>query len=214
MSCNIVNTPAGQQINADGSNNYVFPYNGNGSFATLDAAFTPTNTMSDFQNKVLGSNPLYQNLQTSHNYQAPNAPNATNNQLGLSPQSEEKINNNVDQLVVAIYNKDKLYSKLNSPNCANLPSSPNSIKYPLTRHQYYPSHLGSELLEGYDPYQTSNSGKFFRTIIIIILIIILIYAIYWFYKNSKENGSLTGTTSIKSNNFAKSSALTSNRIFY
>src|SRR5437870_4953620 len=110
----------------------VGPYgNSSGSFATLDIAFSPSATMSDFENRMKGQNSLFTNVRC-----------VDDNNYMISPQSEEKINNGVDQMVGAFYNRDKdLSNQINPQN----QTVQNGIDMPLNRSQQYNAQqLGSE----------------------------------------------------------------------
>jgi hypothetical protein len=213
MSCHTIHNR--ENINYEN----VGPYgNSSGSFAPLDIAFNNSLPMSDFQNRIVNQNSLLMNNDNLvPNYETNHINNNIQNILGtgrkilISPQSEEKINNNVDEIVGAYYNRDNDIAKLSSPTTnkqylyPHVPVIQNGIAFPLTRDQHY-SHqqYGSELLEDFNLQQDARNAwnstnstsytisgmSFLKFILLLILIAVLIYGVYWLYKN----GSSTTTT--------------------
>lgn len=209
MSCNTVHN---NRTNINYEN--VGPYgNSYGSFAPLETAYAPSDTMSDFQNKMASNNLTA----------APDLGNNINNNVQLlvkqyqddmtiSPQSEEKINSNVDMMIGALYNRNADYSQQNSANAnkqylyPQIPVVQNGINFPLTRAQHYTAQQhGSELLENFNLEQDINNAwnnannttenltgmNLFKFILLVILIAALVYAIYWLYQNGKKTSTTT-----------------------
>ena len=207
MSCNTIYN--GRNINYE----KVGPYgNPSGSFATLDTAYAPSAAMSDFQNKMASYNPLM----TQHLVNDENSDINNNIQILISPQSEEKINNNVDMMVGALYNRDNDYSRQNDMATINqymyphVPVVQNDINFPLTRAQHYSAQqYGTELLEDFNLQQDAQNAanstsncmtgmNLLKFILLIILIAALIYAIYWLYKGGNDTKTTTSTSVTKS----------------
>lgn len=180
--------------------------NASGSYASLDAAFTQSPHMSDFQDKLNRRNPL--------------AKKQINVCDIISIQSEEKINSNIDDMVGAIYNRNSEVAKL-----SGRPGSP------LNRSQRLPNNLGSELLEDFqlqdvagdiqrgaeditediqrgaqdiqekaedlyaDINQTSyktTGMSFAKLLLLLILLGVLIYAIYCLFGGGGSNKNVSG----------------------
>lgn len=184
--------------------------NNNASFANLDIAYDSTLPMNDFQRKMmLGNQP--QNEQDNTLFE-----NSRQDQMVLSPQSEEKINNNVDEIVNTFYNRDADFLKQNG-RLANkqylyphIPAVQDGVKIPLDRSQNYPSRNGSELLEDFNLQQdaqrlqqeaqrawnTTNTTSynitgmsFFKFVLLVVLLVALIYGVYWLYKTGSDKNS-------------------------
>lgn len=147
---------------------YENPNDNSCHFANLDVAFNPSGLMNDFQNKMVSKNPFSQKLMENDVFDI--------NDLKISQQSEEKIDNNIDQMIGALYNSDHEFTKQNG------------VQIPLTRQQYYLTQQhGSELLEKFKSHDTSctiNGMNFFKFLLLLILIAALIYGIYWLYKEN------------------------------
>ena len=214
MSCNTIYN--GRNINYE----KVGPYgNSSGSFATLDTAFAPSATMSDFQNRMASHNPLM--TQKSVNNETSNINDniqmlmRQQDDILISPQSEEKINNNVDMMVGALYNRNNDYSRQNDMATLNqymyphIPVVQNDINFPLTRAQHYPAQqYGTELLEDFNLQQDAQNlnstsrcmtgMNLLKFILLIILIAALIYGIYWLYKGGSDTKNTTYTSATKS----------------
>lgn len=189
MSSNTIPSK-GNQISASYEN--IGPYgNATGSFANLDTAFDQSVPMCQFQNR-LAHNPMIAQKLADYD----------NDQILISPQSEEKINSNVEK-IVAYYDRNRDIANQISPQTAKqyinpeIPIVQNGVSFPLNRSQHYPPQYGSELLEGYDLQEDTQyvldstntvSGptagtSFVKFILLILLIAILIYGAYWIYKN-------------------------------
>lgn len=164
----------------------VGPYgNSCDSFATLDTAFSPSATMSDFENRVKGQNSLFTNIRCMDD-----------NNYMISPQSEEKINNGVDQMVGAFYNRDRdLVNQLN-PQYQTVQDG-NEI--PLNRSQQYNAQqLGTELLENFDgqtvdQYQQCKPS-YWKFVLFVVAILILLYVIYRIIRQNKTKKIVSTTT--------------------
>ena len=188
--------------NIQSNNSSVGPYgNSSGSFATLDVAYNHSLPMSDFTNKMMKRNPLTRDQSCDHDDI-------------ISSQSVDKINNNIDEMVGAIYNRDVDIAKQTSPSKQqSYPHSPvmkNGVTMPLNRSQTYPSHLGSELLENFDLNQITQefnnrtdkvhcaTGRnILKFILVVIIILALLYAGYClFKKNSDTDVSMFNITSV------------------
>jgi hypothetical protein len=222
MSCNAVNHG---RTNINYEN--VGPYgNSMGSFAPLDTAYTPSLPMSDFQKKMSFHGPslTHDMLLTQNSANDENANINNNIQMLLkqqhaqdntmiSPQSEEKINSNVDMMLGTLYNRDNDFAKQDDKITnkqylyPHMPIVQNGINFPLTRAQYYsPGQHGSELLEDFNPQQNAQNiwenantsqcllkMSFFKFLLLIILIAALIYGIYLLYKNGEKTHTTTTT---------------------
>ncbi len=167
----------------------VGPYgNSSGSFATLDVAFNPSATMSDFENRIKGQNSLLSNVRCVDD----------NNYL-ISQQSEEKINNGVDQMLGAFYNRDNdLATQLNQQN----QTVRNGVEIPLNRSQQYNAQqLGSELLENFDgqainQYQNCKPS-YWKFVLLVVAVLLLLYVIYKVIRQNKSKvSSVTTSTEI------------------
>jgi hypothetical protein len=114
-----------------------------GSYADLDVAFTQSDAMTEFENRLVRNNPLS------------SVCSSDNKSPRLSPKSEEKINRNVDRLL-----------------SQTAPVPPLNVNFPLDRNQRLPANqLGSNLLEGYE--QTSNNNFWRNVGIVILVVIIV-----------------------------------------
>lgn len=137
-------------INYDNVQSYGKP---EGDYAPLETAYDASQTMSDFQNQVLSAN----------------GNNAAN--IGMSLQSEEKINNNIEQLLGEIYAADTDVNV--SP--ADQYISPDNCVY-NTQYEHDPNlveNFNSTCIGG-----SCRSGTFWLKLLgIIILIAIIIYLI-------------------------------------
>lgn len=200
MSCQTIHT----RDNIDYENG---PFgNSIGSFAPLDTAFNYSAPMAEFQNKLINQNPLL--------IKNDNIIPESETKITISPQSEEKINNNVDEIINSYYNRDKDIGNLTSFATnkqyvyPNIPVVQNGIRFPLTRNQHYSlDKHGSELLEDFnlgqdaqDIWDNTNTTSysitgmsFFKFILLLILIAILVYAIYWLYKTGSLSKDITNT---------------------
>ncbi|XWV26933.1 hypothetical protein QJ857_gp0116 [Tupanvirus soda lake] len=218
MSCNIANNG---RTNINYEN--VGPYgNSSGSFASLDTAFSPSGPMNDFQNRMINKNPIFvqnvenddanvdNNIQTLlRSYQA--------DELKISPQSEEKIDNNVDQMIGALYNRDFEHNKQNTRSVnkqylyPHIPVVQNGVNFPLNRQQNYSAQqYGTELLEDFNLQQevqdiwanTDNTSysltgmSFFKFLLLLILIAVLVYGIYWLYTNNAKTQVITAANTV------------------
>lgn len=189
-----------------------------GSYAPLDAAFNQSEQMSDFQQRLATHNPLISS-RSMGNCQA-------QGDVQLSAQSEEKINNKVDEMIGSYYNRDNDYAKLGDKNMydqyrnSEIPNVQEGIQFPLNRSQHYPANqLGSELLEKFDSRYYNGSQQqggywekiknnvqkctgmtFFQLVLLVAVIVLLIYGGYWLYKNNstKTNPSSLTITSVSS----------------
>lgn len=195
MSCNT--------INYKGNTNYedIGPHgNATGYFAPLDLAFSPSQPMNDFQTRMVNHNPLFANVIYSDQ-------DKKNDILLISPQTEEKINSNVDEIVSSLYKRDNDIAKQISSTTnrqylyPHVPTVQDGIPFPLSRNQYYSTQRhGSELLEDFNLQQDipsilndTNSTSynitgmnFFKFILLLILISVLVYGGYWLYKNDQS----------------------------
>ncbi len=183
--------------------------NGVGSLAPLDSAFNYSQSMSNFQNDLIAKNPLLAHSVVSDS----NVNSGINKKINslikecgecerpqsgsnpdlhnlLSQQSEEKINNGVDEIIKSI----------NNPN---LEHSVTKASAPQRGQRFQSDSYGSELLEKFNGVQTipatpvmlntttyTQGMGMFRTILLLVLIAILIYAIYWLYKNNKSKNTM------------------------
>jgi hypothetical protein len=188
--------------------------NSSTSFATLDTAFSQSPAMQDFQCKMLSHNPmLSQNLVDEQNVSVQD-----NSQDGIiiSQESEEKMNNNAEEMIGALYNRDQEHARQikNNSNAKqylypHIPVVQNGVQFPLDRtHRYTAQQHGSELIEKFDigddaqyVWDTTNQTtyeltgmSFFKFILLLILIAILIYGIYWLYTNNTTTDITTATT--------------------
>ena len=177
--------------------------NSMGSYAPLDVAFSQSEQMDDFQHRLMSHNPLISQKIADNNIQ-------------LSVQSEEKINNKVDEMIGAYYSRDNEYGKFTGTHNNQYNNQHNNqhnnqtgIKFPLDRSQHYPANqLGSELLENfnnqyYQPMSTygssSNKMSFFKIVLIIVIIVALVYGGYWLYKNNSNKNATSdlGVTTVR-----------------
>lgn len=151
----------------------------NGSFgiyADLDTAFEVSETMSEFENRVKKNNPQ------PECYARLSSPNRDvylekddNFAFYISPESEDQINQNVDELLRS--NKEYLnYGNTSDPKGTQSAHPPNY-------------HV--------EPFQTNNNVCISKTVFIVALIILLIIGIYFLAKNSANNAT------IKSNTFSE-----------
>ncbi|XWV25596.1 hypothetical protein QJ856_gp0158 [Tupanvirus deep ocean] len=213
MSCNIANNG---RTNINYEN--VGPYgNSSGSFASLETAFSPSAPMNDFQNKMTNKNPLFIQNMDSDNANINNniqtmLKSCHSDEFKISPQSEEKIDNNVDQMIGALYNRDLEYNKQNTTSVnkqylyPHIPVVQNGVNFPLNRQQHYSAQqYGTELLENFDLQRdaqniwdnTNNTSysltgmSFFKFLLLLILIAVLVYGIYWLYTNNTETKVIT-----------------------
>lgn len=135
-----------------------------GNYATLDQAFRPTQTMSDFQHKMTDS------------------ACSSSRRPSITQQSEENINDGIDELI-GIYDRDAMLAK----HQLQLEPRTDGIKFPLDRNAKLPGKmLGSEIMEKYTRY--SNGSNFWRYFLIVLLIVVVFYGIYHFVlkKNSQS----------------------------
>jgi len=159
-------------------------------FATLDTAYNQSPYMDNFQSKIINNNSqIIQN-------QDPNE------DILIFPQSEQKINNNVDEMMGLYYNRNLSDQKSNKQYMyPHIPTVQNGVQFPLNRTHRQQS-IDSALLEKFNLQQdahniwnntnsTSYSAtgmSFFKLILLLILIAALIYAGYFLYKsNSKKS---------------------------
>lgn len=125
-----------------------------GSFAPLDQAFSQSPHMAEFKDKLARHNPLAKRDLCS-DY--------------ISPKSEEKINNNIDEIIGSLH------------------KSPMQIP---VEHFDLQSSAQQLLDEANQTSQQSTGLSFFKLLLLIILIIVLIYAIYclFFAGNAPKSG--------------------------
>lgn len=142
----------------------------NTQYAFLDTAFINSTSMEPYETKM------------------------KNNDLLLSPQSEQKIDSCVDSLFHAydrtsdVLNQTEDHNKHRYLNPHDSETQ-NGVVIPLTRSQKYANHQhGSELLEGFNNFGPQTN--WWKWILIIILLAIIIYAVYIWYKN-KNSDSFT-----------------------
>lgn len=188
MSCQFVNRDQGNEV----------AYNNSmGSFAPLDSAFSPSSSMTAFQNKMMCNNPLLsQNIQHATAGEQENV-------------DTSQINDGIKSLITSKQvPDDKTVSPIGS-NKVMSPKSPRQLVGPgncqvFNRNQYFdPQKYGTTLLEGYDgqpvPAYTQTTTttteygmSFMRLILLIILIAVLIYAANKLYQNvQSKSGQVT-----------------------
>jgi large-conductance mechanosensitive channel len=181
--------------------------NSSGTFATLDVAFSPSATMSEFENRIKGKKSL--------------SPMATTNircidNDYISPQSEEKINNGVDQMMGAFYNRSNdLANQISDGNVhqySNLqnPVVKNGIQFPLNRSQQYNSQqLGTDLMEKFNgseikDYQQQCKFSYWKFVLLVLAIIIILFVFFRIIKqNKKAKTTTTSTTKISTSGVEK-----------
>lgn len=141
MSSNLLHNDAMGSLNS-----------GSGSFASLDTAFSQSPHMTEFQEKVNRGNPMGRNQVNGCDL--------------ITTQSEEKINNNVDEIVGSFYNRDADIIRQSGDRSArqylqpHVPEVHDGVTIPLDRSQRYPDNLGSELLEGFDVQQDLRNAAY------------------------------------------------------
>lgn len=142
------------QINARKNINYakVNPYDSVTDFATIDTAYNSSALMHDFQNKL--SNDV---TQTNNSSNINKNLQSLMNDSNISPDSEELINYNADQMVGALYDTKQ--------------SPPKSIQ------QLKPS--DPIPIQIYAVQQPDSACKFF---LLVLLIVVLVYGIYILYQ--------------------------------
>lgn len=147
------------QSNARKNINYtnVNPYDSHADFATIDTAYNSSALMNDFQNKL-----------SNQTTQTDNSPNINQNLQSLmndsniSPQSEELINYNADQMVGALYDHTKNPEPVTQTN--EIEPKPN-------QHPIY-------------VVQQDNHSTF-KFFLLVLLVIVLIYGLYKLYKSNE-----------------------------
>lgn len=159
------------------------------SFASFDTAFDPSSHLSTFQQKIMAQNPILSetiNETINHNNNNDNHDNYDKMQ-SLSPQSEERINKNVDAMFQALYNAEKsenqydLSKKIDLINSAQQYQSNNTLIEPFSSN-----------IIGKQPTQLG----FIKLLVIIIIISAIIYGVLRLLKNN--NHSLMTTNTIES----------------
>lgn len=184
----------------------VGPYgNSSGSFATLDMAYSPSATMSDFENRMKGENSLLPNIRCTDD-----------NKYLISPQSEEKINNGVDQMIGAFYNRDKDLANQINPQIQTVQ---NGVEFPLNRSQQYNTQqqLGSELLEKFDGQAVNQYNQckpsYWKFVLLVVAVLILLYLIYKIIKQNKTKSVTTTTEIINTKNGLEKFGNTFRKVF-
>lgn len=174
--------------------------NASGQYAPLDAAYNSPYVQSGVASEAKVNNDI-------HSYLA--------SELLITPQSEEKINDSVDQLLGAYYKRDQDFINQNNTNAAynrylNLqaPMTQDGINFPLNRMQQYPPQkYGSELLEGYDglSYNTKNNMcDIMKFLLVLLVVIVIIYLLYWIFTDkSTKSVDVVSSDNVKSFKFAK-----------
>jgi len=171
----------------------------NGSFATLDTAFDQSPHMSDFQNRLMNHNPLLsQHFADNQNVAICSSPHSG---MLISPQSEEKINHNVDVMVGALYNRNADFMNQNASPSIKM----GGVNIPLNRTQRYTSQQhGSELLENFNLEQDARNVwentnqtsqnitgmSFLKFVLLLFLIALFIYGIYWLFNQGRKNKNI------------------------
>ena len=141
-----------------------------GQYAPLDTAFTQSETMQKFKNKVLSHNPL-KSLEIGDDNNAKKINNKLNDILKKHPTksiNKDKMDNNIDEVISSIYND----------NITNKQYQQTNPYYPM------PMQYGGPIVEGYN--NNTKTGKgWLITIIVIIIISALIYFGYkWYFQKN------------------------------
>lgn len=186
MSCSAIHNRS--NINYEN----VSPYGDkSNTLATLDIAFNQSGQMNDFQNKmenqITNNNipNINDNINNNINDNIQSMLGKENNGFLLSSQSEEKLDNNVEEMLGAYYNKDILKQNETPliPLIRNQPYSPYNSK--LSEKFNLQQNAGQLWTDTNTTSYNATGMSFLKFLILIVLIVILIYCIYWLYRNNK-----------------------------
>uniref|UniRef100_A0A6C0LU84 Uncharacterized protein n=1 Tax=viral metagenome TaxID=1070528 RepID=A0A6C0LU84_9ZZZZ len=175
-----------------GFTEYKYPY------STLDMAYSPSESMTEFENKLINDNPLaaknlidrphlkgintHLPLQQEGNIENFTFTNDTNGP------SLKKLNEKEGKIIIDNKNGynpylsfettvNPMYNQLGGTYYDTKPLS-TYVKYPLYRnHGYDPTLLGSNLLEGYEETKESTLKLVLKLIILVIIVLFAIYAL-------------------------------------
>lgn len=153
--------------------------NKNDSYASLDAAFSQSPHMSEFQEKLYQYNPLAKK-QASHDI--------------LSSQSEDKINSNIDEIVGAMCTNRDFERSERSP--VKQFSAQAQQAHMIENFDLEQS--ANNLVDDVNRTTQNITGmSFFKALLLLILIIVLVYAAYCLFFGGQNGNGKQSVVNIK-----------------